>query len=138
MPGFFMPSLCRCFGYHVRMSHTSTLISCTEFADQGAVVRVTSHKLHEHESSMLVAEMRAYLDSSERTLIAADFEQVEFISSAALGAMVTMNTELAKRGGRLVMLNLSDDAMQVIKLTKLDKLIPVSKDLKSAQKTLLK
>ncbi len=89
------------------MSHTSTLISCTEFADHGAIVRVTSHKLHEHESSMLIAEMRAYLDSSERTLIAADFEQVEFISSAALGAMVTMNTELAKRGGRLVMLNLS-------------------------------
>jgi len=120
------------------MSHTSTLISCTEFADQGAIVRVTSHKLHEHESSMLIAEMRAYLDLSERTLIAADFEQVEFISSAALGAMVTMNTELAKRGGRLVMLNLSDDAMQVIKLTKLDKLIPIAKDLDRAQKTLLK
>ena len=98
------------------MSHTSTLISCTEFADQGAIVRVTSHKLHEHESSMLIAEMRAYLDLSERTLIAADFEQVEFISSAALGAMVTMNTELAK----------------------LDKLIPIAKDLDRAQKTLLK
>lgn len=124
--------------YNSYMSHTSTLISCTEFADQGAIVRVTSHKLHEHESSMLIAEMRAYLDLSERTLIAADFAQVEFISSAALGAMVTMNTELAKRGGRLVMLNLSDDAMQVIKLTKLDKLIPIAKDLDRAQKTLLK
>ncbi len=126
------------FGYGSVMAHTSTLISCTEFSDLGAIVKVTSHKLHEHESSMLVAEMKAYLDSSDRNLIAADFEQVEFISSAALGAMVTMNTELAKRGGRLVMINLSDDAMQVIKLTKLDKLIPVAKDLASAQKTLLK
>tara|TARA_A100000171_G_scaffold53126_1_gene77317 strand:+ start:17412 stop:17774 length:363 start_codon:yes stop_codon:yes gene_type:complete len=120
------------------MADTSTLITCTEFADQGAIVRVTSHKLHEHESALLIAEMKAYLDASDRNLIAADFEQVEFISSAALGAMVTMNTELAKRGGRLVMLNLSDDAMQVIKLTKLDKLIPIAKDLNGAQKTLLK
>ena len=52
--------------------------------------------------------------------------------------MVTMNTELAKRGGRLVMISLSDDAMQVIKLTKLDKLIPVEKSLEKAQKRLLK
>jgi anti-anti-sigma factor len=138
MPGFFVGSSIPGFGYDVAMADTSTLISCTEFSDHGAVVRVTTHKLHEHESSMLVAEMKAYLDASERNLIAADFEQVEFISSAGLGAMVTMNTELAKRGGRLVLLNLSDDAMQVIKLTKLDKLIPVAKDLKGAQKTLLK
>lgn len=133
-----MGSQQRCFGYDGRMADTSTLITCTEFADQGAIVRVTSHKLHEHESALLIAEMKAYLDASDRNLIAADFEQVEFISSAALGAMVTMNTELAKRGGRLVMLNLSDDAMQVIKLTKLDKLIPIAKDLNGAQKTLLK
>lgn len=126
------------FGYDGCMADTSTLISCTEFADTGAIVQVMSHKLHEHESAMLVAEMKAYLDASDRNLIAADFEQVQFISSAGLGAMVTMNTELAKRGGRLVLLNLSDDAMQVIKLTKLDKLIPVAKDLQGAQKKLLK
>ncbi|MHA7813013.1 MAG: STAS domain-containing protein [Phycisphaerales bacterium] len=120
------------------MPNDTALIQPTEFADNGAIVRVTVTKLHEHESALVIQEMKAYLDSSERNLIVADFEQVQFISSAGLGAMVTMNTELAKRGGRLVMINLSDDAMQVIKLTKLDKLIPVEKSLEKAQKRLLK
>lgn len=116
----------------------NTLISCTEFAEQGAVVRVTTNKLHEHESALLIAEFRAYLESSGRNLVVADFEAVAFLSSAGLGAMVTLNTELAKRGGRLVMINLSPDTLQVIKLTRLDKLIPIGKDLADAQKKLLK
>ncbi|MBO6740152.1 MAG: STAS domain-containing protein [Phycisphaerales bacterium] len=120
------------------MPEDTALIQSTEFSEHGAVIRVCATKLHEHESSLLIQEMKAYLDSSDRNLIVADFQSVEFISSAGLGAMVTMNTELAKRGGRLVMINLSDDAMQVIKLTKLDKLIPVEKSLEKAQKRLLK
>lgn len=109
-----------------------------EFDELGAVIRITSHKLHEHESSLLIDEMRAYLDASGRTRIAVNFSRVEFISSAALGAMVTINTELAKRGGRLVVFHLGDDAMQVIKLTRLDKLIPVEKNEKKARQRLLK
>lgn len=116
----------------------SSLIQTTEFAERGSIVRVNSHKLHEHESALLIQEVRAYLDASEKNQIIADFEPVQYISSAALGAMVTLNTELAKRGGRLVMINISDDAMQVIKLTKLDKLIPVEKNMAKAQKRLLK
>jgi len=119
------------------MADTS-LIQTTEFAERGSIVRVNAHKLHEHESAMLIQEVRAYLDTSEKNQIIADFEPVQYISSAALGAMVTLNTELAKRGGRLVLINLSDDAMQVIKLTKLDKLIPVEKNIAKAQKRLLK
>ena len=120
------------------MPEDTALIQPTEFSDKGSVVRVTVTKLHEHESTLLIQEMKAYLDSSERNLIVADFEAVQFISSAGLGAMVTMNTELAKRGGRLAMINHSEDAMQVIKLTKLDKLIPVEKTLEKAQKRVLK
>lgn len=117
---------------------SSSLIHTTEFDVRSSLVRVIAHKLHEHESALLIREVRAYLDSSDKNRLIVDFEPVEYISSAALGAMVTLNTELAKRGGRLVMINLSDDAMQVIKLTRLDKLIPVEKGIDQAQKRLLK
>lgn len=120
------------------MQNTDQLIKTTEFDEKGALVRVTSNKLHEHESKLLIEQMRAYLESSGRSMIAVNFEQVEFISSAALGAMVSLNTEIAKRGGRLVVCHLNDDAMQVIKLTRLDKLIPVEKNEKKAQKRLQK
>ncbi len=120
------------------MADSTSLINATEFADNGSVVKIVTHKLHEHESSLLIHECVAYFESSGRNMIIADFGTVEFISSAGLGAMVTLNTELAKRGGRLVMINLSDDAMNVIKLTKLDRLIPVEKNAAKAQKRLLK
>lgn len=120
------------------MSNTTALMQMIEFADAGAIVRITTHKLFEHESMLLVEELRAYFDQSGRNLIAVNFEKVEFISSAALGAMVSINTELAKRGGHLVVCHLNAEAMQVIKLTKLDKLIPVEKDEKKAQKRLQK
>lgn len=119
------------------MSDT-TLMQATEFDTSGSVLRITTHKLHEHESSLLIQECKAYFDSSGRNLVCIDFEQVEFISSAALGAMVTLNTELARLGGRLVVINLNENAMQVIKLTRLDKLIPVEKSVVNAQKRLLK
>ena len=110
----------------------------TEFDHNGAIVRVLTNKLHEHESSLLVEELRAYLDNSGRNMIAVSFEKVQFISSAGLGAMVSMNTELATRGGRLVVCHLNDDAMNVVKLTRLDKLFPVEKNEKKAQKKLQK
>lgn len=119
------------------MANTS-LIETTEFAERGSVVRVNSHKLHEHESALLIQEVRAYLDSSQKNQIIADLEPVQYLSSAALGAMVTLNTELTKRAGRLVLINLCDDAVQVFKLTKLDKLIPIEKNIAKAQKRLLK
>jgi anti-sigma B factor antagonist len=116
----------------------TTLMQTTEFDTSGSIVRITTHKLHEHESALLIQECKAYFEGSGRNQICIDFEQVEFISSAALGAMVTLNTELAKLGGRLVVVNLNENAMQVIKLTKLDKLIPVEKSVEKAQKRLLK
>ena len=120
------------------MAQTDSSIVATEFADAGSILKVNSHKLHEHESSLLIEEVRAYLDQSQRNLIILDVESVEFMSSAGLGAMVTLNTELAKRGGRLVIIGLSSDAMQVVKLTHLDKLIPIEKNIAKAQKRLLK
>lgn len=121
------------------MSAAASHMSVTEFAEDGAVIRVTSHKLHEHESKLLLDEAVAYIESRTPRRVAMDFSSVEFISSAALGAMVTISKSVAAiEGGRFVITGLSDDARQVIKLTRLDRIITIEKTLEKAQKHLLK
>ncbi|GEM_PF-1662526 len=126
-------------GYHPPMPETAGHMTATEFADKGAVIKVTAHKLHEHESKLLIDEVHAYLENSGVNLVAMDYSAVEFISSAALGAMVTISKDVkARNKGRFVITGLNDDATKVMKLTRLDRLIDIKPDMTKAQKFLLK
>ena len=113
-------------------------INTTDFSDTGAVVRVMDHKLHEHESTQLIAEFNAYLTNSGKRLIVMDYTDVEFVSSAGLGAMITVSRAVTELEGKMVLTGVNDNIMQVMKLTKLDRLLMIEKDLAKAQKRLLK
>jgi anti-sigma B factor antagonist len=113
-------------------------IEATDFSDNGAVVRVTDHKLHEHESSQLIAEFTAYLNNSGKRLIVMDYTDVEFVSSAGLGAMITISRTVVELEGKMVLTGINDNVLQVMKLTKLDRLLSIEKTLAKAQKKLLK
>lgn len=113
-------------------------IEVTDFADNGAVLRILDHKLHELEATQLVAEFKAYLNNSGKRLIVMDYTDVEFVSSAGLGAMITISRTVSELEGKMVLTGISDNIMQVMKLTKLDRLLSIEKTLAKAQKKLLK
>ena len=113
-------------------------INTTDFSDTGAVVRITDHKLHEHESTQLIAEFKAYLTNSGKRLIVMDYSDVEFVASAGLGAMITLSRTVTDLEGKIVLTGINDNIMQVMKLTKLDRLLDIEKTLAKAQKKLLK
>ncbi len=120
------------------MSNHTGMLDSTDFADIGAVVHVKTHKIHEHESTRLIEESKAYPKNSGKLRIVLDFTEVEFVASAGLGAMITMSRATDEAGGRLMLVGVNDNIMQVMKLTKLDRLIKIEKDLVKAQKKLLK
>lgn len=117
---------------------SSAHIETTDFADNGAIVRIIDHKLHEHESTQLVAEFTAYLNNSGKRLIVMDYTDVEFVASAGLGAMITTSRLVDELDGKMVLIGINDNIMQVMKLTRLDKLLTIEKNLAKAQKKLLK
>jgi len=120
------------------MSSTTGHIDATDFSDTGAIVRITDHKLHEHEASQLITEFKAYLNNSGKRLIVMDYTDVEFVSSAGLGAMITLSRTVVELDGKMILTGINDNVMGVMKLTKLDRLLKIEKTLAKAQKKLLK
>ena len=113
-------------------------INTTDFSDAGAIVRVIDHKLHEHEATRLIEEFRAYLKNSGKTLVVMDYSAVEFVSSAGLGAMITISQAASEQGAKMVLTGINDDILGVMKLTRLDRLLKIEQNMTKAQKYLLK
>lgn len=54
-----------------------------------------------------------------------DFQNVEHLSSAALGMLITLNKQLGERGGQLVLANIRQQIYEVFKITRLNKLFNI-------------
>jgi anti-sigma B factor antagonist len=54
-----------------------------------------------------------------------NFEKIKFLSSAVLGKLISLNKRIAKEKGRLAFCSINDDIIQVFRITRLDKLIPI-------------
>ncbi len=120
------------------MSESTGLFNTTDFDQRGAIVRINLHKIHEHESSRLIEEFRAYLKNSGKRLIVMDYSEVEFVSSAGLGAMITISRSACECEGKMVLTGINDNILDVMKLTKLNRLLKIEKSMDKAQKYLLK
>lgn len=120
------------------MSINTGFLETTDFDENGAVVRITAHKIHEHESSRLIEEFKSYLANSGKLRIVMDYSDVEFVSSAGLGAMITTSKAAGDVGGKMVLTGINENVMQVMKLTRLDRLLTIEKNVVKAQKRVLK
>jgi anti-anti-sigma factor len=65
-----------------------------------------------------------------------DLAGLSFIDSASIGVIVRTDSEVAKRGGRMVVHSVPRVARKVLEVTGLDKRIAVAKDETDARKTL--
>lgn len=120
------------------MSTNTGLLETTDFDESGAVVRINAHKIHEHESTRLIEEFKSYLANSGKLRIVMDYTDVEFVSSAGLGAMITTSKAAGDVGGKMVLTGINENVMQVMKLTRLDRLLTIEKNVAKAQKRVLK
>ena len=61
-----------------------------------------------------------------------DFKNVEHMSSAMLGVLITLNKRLAERQGRLTLAGIQPQVYEVFKITRLDKLFNIRSTAKAA------
>jgi len=66
--------------------------------------------------------------------LALDFTEVTMMGSLALGSLVTISKECTAGGGRLALFGLNNNLTEVLKMTRLDKMLPIYKDEASALK----
>ena len=77
------------------------------------------------------------VDAEDKRMLVLDFEQVEYLSSQAIGIVLTLNKKLSKlKHTSLVLCGVGPKLMELIKITRLDKILQIRASQKEAVKVL--
>lgn len=103
----------------------SGLISLAKREDVGVVNFTTTQVLDELNVQQLGQELMDLVEKQYVVKMVINFENVKFLSSAVLGKLISLSKRIAAEKGRLVFCHIREDILQVFKITRLDKLIPI-------------
>ena len=97
------------------------------------VVNFTDRKILDEQNIQIIGEqLFSLVDESQRRKILLNFGNVEYLSSAALGKLITLNKKLQSVGGRLILCNIDPQIYEVFEITKLNKLFNIHKEEQAA------
>ncbi len=89
------------------------------------VAFVDRNILEEASIQQIGEEIGALVESSANPKILLNFENVEHLSSAALGTLITINTKVRQKSGQLRLSNIDKQIYEVFVITKLNKLFQI-------------
>jgi len=93
------------------------------------VVRFRDHKIVEDLNIQeLGQEMFQLAESEKRGKLVLNFSAVEFLSSAALGKLITLDKKVKAHGGLLKFSNIRPEIYEVFAITKLNRLFDIKDD----------
>jgi len=94
-----------------------------------SVVKFRDRKiLDEAVIQELGAELFGLVEVDNRKTILLDFDGVEFLSSAALGKLITFDRKVKTSKGRLKMCGIAPGILEVFQVTKLNKVFDIRPD----------
>ncbi len=90
------------------------------------VVRFVDRKiLDEAAIGELGEELFALVENDHRGALLLNFAEVEFLSSAALGKLITLDKKIKAAGGKLKLCNIRPQIYEVFAITKLNNLFEI-------------
>jgi anti-sigma B factor antagonist len=92
-------------------------ITCIEFVDRNI--------LDEANIQQIGDEIGALVDSHPNPRVLISFGNVDHLSSAALGTLITINNRIRNKGGQLRLANIDPQIYEVFVITKLNKLFQI-------------
>ena len=98
-----------------------------------SVVSFTDKKILDEQNIQVIGEqLFSLVDELGRKKLLLNFGNVEYLSSAALGKLITLNKKLQAAGGRLILCNIDPQIYEVFEITKLNKLFNIHKEEQAA------
>lgn len=92
------------------------------------VVQFTEKKILDELSIKEIGEeLFELVDTQKKSRLLLNFDAVEFLSSAALGKLITLNKKVRAIRGELRLCCIHPDIAEVFRITKLDKLFDLCK-----------
>jgi len=116
------------------MSTESRLVVSTE----DGITRVgflDKNILEEANIQQIGDEIAGYIDSSQSPKLVLNFKNVEHLSSAALGMLITINNRVKQKDGQLRLCAINEQIYEVFVITKLNKLFQIHEDIDAAVKS---
>ena len=108
-----------------------------EEVGEATVVTFVDKKILDEQNIQIIGEQLFDLvDNQGKKKILLNFGNVEFLSSAALGKLITLNKKVQQSGGKLAMCKIAREILEVFEITKLDKLFKIFKDEQAALQSL--
>ena len=93
------------------------------------VVRFVDRKiLDEANIQELGQELFRLVEQDGKSTLLLNFANVEFLSSSALGKLITLDRKVKSRSGRLKLSNIRPEIYEVFAITKLNKLFDIKED----------
>jgi anti-sigma B factor antagonist len=90
------------------------------------VVNFTDRKILDEQNIQIIGEqLFSLVDEAGRRKLLLNFGNVEYMSSAALAKLITLNKKLQPVGGRMILCNVDAQIMEVFEITKLNKLFTI-------------
>jgi len=102
-----------------------------DVAESGGVtvIRFRDRKiLDEVNIQELGKELFALVEEENRQRLCLNFSNVEFLSSAALGKLITLDKKVKAAGGKLKLCNIRPEIYEVFHITRLDRLFDIRSD----------
>lgn len=111
------------FPYPTPMPETRSIKS--EAVGQAVAAQVLLEKITDRETPGILSDL---LDAARTSnwRVALDLSKVLLLTSAGLGALIDLNKKCAAGGGKLILHGLSNEILEVMKLTKLNKLLHIA------------
>ena len=83
-------------------------------------------------------ELYRLVDEEDRRRLILDFEKVQYLSSQAIGIVLTLNKKLgALKNSKFVLCGVGPKLLELLKITRLDRILTVKPTQKEAVKVLL-
>jgi len=97
------------------------------------VVNFVDRKILDEQNIQIIGEqLFGLVDEGGYRKILLNFSNVEYLSSAALGKLITLNKKLTQAGGKLILCNIDSQIYEVFEITKLDKFFKIMKEEQAA------
>ena len=93
------------------------------------IVRFLDKKILDEAGILeLGAELFGLVEQENRKSLLLNFAGVEFLSSAALGKLITLDRKVKSNKGRMKMSNIRPEILEVFQITKLNKIFDIRQD----------
>lgn len=104
-----------------------------EILTKAGVAQVVCPTVGQREAPIIEQELLA-AGPACHWRIAINMADVGMLTSVGIGTLVTINKRCKDNKGKMALFGLNDTIMEVLKLTRLDKLFPIAKDRDAAIK----